>query len=385
MRRCILIIAGGYYHELCDRPRWNASFGSGGRAAAALVGVTPHVELYTYCQQQRLASLKNIQDRGISLHVSPSLNEFAFAYLHPLSRPGIAPKTSDINREDPIICQGNVILRFGFLEGDAVVHGDRVIYDPQSNDASLPFSSNGSSAKSLALVLNENELRVSMPGSTTFDSAKALMVRDQAQVAVIKCGPNGAAVLEKGQGLSQVPAFRTPRVFKIGSGDVFSAAFAHYWGIEERTALEAAELASRSTAAYCSSRRLPIPTEKALPVFPPARVDKRIQVCIVGSTDTLPNQWLVEESKWCISQLGRRASTYDAVSDGLDVLPRRLASVLILADTLEDSGERSIERTKVYGLPSVVLRERENPKGAPNFGARTTNDFTTALYWTAWT
>ena len=379
-----MIIAGGYYHELCERPRWSASFGSGGRAAVALVGVTPHVELHTYCKPQRLASLHAIQDRGISLHVSPSRNEVSFAYLHPLSRPGVAPKTSDINCEVPIICRGKVVLRFGFLEGDAVVHGDRVIYDPQSNEASLPFSSNGSSAKFLALVLNEDELHASMPGSTTCDSAKALMVRDQAQVAVIKCGPNGAAVLEQGQGLSHVPAFRTPRVFKIGSGDVFSAAFAHYWGIEERPALEAAELASRSTAAYCSSRRLPLPSVSELPVFPPASVDKRIQVCIVGSVDTLANQWLVEESRWCINQLGHQASIYDGTPDGLDDLPRQLACALILADTLEDSGKSSIERAIAYSLPIVVLRERENLKEEVNVGVRTTDDFTTALYWTSW-
>lgn len=271
------------------------------------------------------------------------------------------------------------------MEGDAVVHGDRVVYDPQSSVAATSFSSNGSSAKSLALVLNEYELQASMPGDTLSDSSHALLAREHADVVVIKCGPNGVAVLEKGRNLVQVPAFLTPRVFKIGSGDVFSAAFAHYWGIEERPVVEAAELASRSTAAYCSSQSLPIPAEHCLPVFPPANVDRGKEVCIIGSTDTLANHWLVEESKWCINQLGRLATTWDPVANGLEHILRRPAAFLLLADTLQDRGVRWIELTTVHSLPVVVLREREVPGEVTDFeNVKATSDFTTALYWAAW-
>ena len=381
-----MIVAGGYYHELCERPSWNAVFGSGGRAVTSLAGLTPHLELHTYCQRERFPSLETIEDHAVSLHVFPSRDEITFAYLHPLSRAGIAPSVSAINREDPILCRGKVILRFGFLEGDAVVHGDRVVYDPQSNFAATSFSSNGSSAKSLALVLNEHELKASMPRDTLSDSAHALLVREDADAVVIKCGPNGVAVLEKGRHLIEVPAFRTPHVFKIGSGDVFSAAFAHYWGIEERPVMEAAELASRSTAAYCSSQCLPIPAEQSLPAFPPATVDKKIQVCIIGSKDTLGNHWLVEESKWCINQLGRPTRIWDAAANRIEDIPRRPATMFLLADTLQDRGMRWIELATARGLPVVVLREREILGEATDFeGAQTTSDFTTALYWAMWT
>ena len=383
-RRCTLIIAGGYYRELCERPHWNAFFGSGGRAAAALVEIVPAVELYTYCHREQLGDLHEICNIGVSLHTFPSNYEIVFAYLHPLKPPGIAPAISDIRPENPITCRGEVVLRFGFLEGDAIVHGDRVIFDPQSNSAPSPFDANGSSANSLALVLNEDELRVSMPGYTLPDAAKALLAFNHADVAVIKCGPKGAVVMERGQALSKVPAFRTPRVFKIGSGDVFSAAFAHYWGTEERSAREAAELASRCTATYCSSHHLPLPAEDALPDFPPVFADERKQVCIFCATDTLANHWLVEESRCCIEQLGIHAHVYDATTDGLGHLPHHLTSALVLADTLEDRGERSIRSARERNLPVVVLKEHGSTTGITNSQVQMTNDFTTALYWAIW-
>ena len=381
-----MIVAGGYYRELCERPSWNGVFGSGGRAVTSLVGLTPHLEFHTYCQQERLTTLEAMEEQGVSLHVCPSRDGITFAYLHPLSFPGISPKTSTINREDPIRCRGAVILRFGFLEGHAIVHGDRVIFDPQSNFGATSFRANGSSAKCLALVLNEHELKASMPGDTLSDSIHALLVREHADVAVIKCGPNGVAVLEKGRRLTEVPAFRTPHVFKLGSGDVFSAAFAHYWGVEERPVVDAAVLASRSTAAYCSSQCLPIPAEKFLPAFPPATADKRKDVCIIGSTDTLANHWLIEESKWCISQLGRSTSILNAAGNGFENVPCRSGAIFLLADTLQDRGVRWIELATASGLPVVVLREREIVEEAWEFeGAELANDFTTALYWAAWT
>lgn len=67
-----MIVVGGYYREICERPSWNTVFGSGGRAVASLVGITPHLELHTYCQQERLPNLDTFEDQGVSLHVHPS-------------------------------------------------------------------------------------------------------------------------------------------------------------------------------------------------------------------------------------------------------------------------------------------------------------------------
>ena len=207
------------------------------RAAAALVGITPNVELHTYCHPERMPDLYDMWADEIKIHAIPSTNKIAFAYLHPLSCPGVASNTSDICAEEPIVVCGEVVLRFGFLEGDAVVEADRAIYDPQTTYTMAPFRANGSSARSLALVLNEDELRSSVGGETSAMAARKIMARDNADVVVVKCGAKGAMVFEKEQNPSLVPAFRTPRIFKIGSGDIFSAAFAHYWGLKKEKQL----------------------------------------------------------------------------------------------------------------------------------------------------
>ena len=275
-------------------------------------------------------------------------------------------------------------MRFGFIEGDAIVHGERVVYDPQSGNMPSSFGANGSSANSLAIVLSEAELRGLSPGYTTLESANALLSRDHAEVIVIKRGPHGAIVIEKDQSPFSVPAYQTPRIFKIGSGDVFSAAFAHYWGVERRSAPEASELASRCTATYCSSKCLPLPRERDLPVFPPAVEDPTLHVCVIGADDTLANQWLVEESRWCLTQLGLHADISPISSDALRNPPNSQALALILADTFSDGGEHFIRRAKAERLPIVVLKERQTFSGQINSTLRATDDFTTALYWAAW-
>ena len=318
------------------------------------------------------------------MHGIPTQNEIAFAYLHPLSHPGVALGRPDVVSEEPINCHGNVILRFGMLEGDAVVHGDRVIYDPQTTDKVPCFKENGSTARCLAIVLNARELQVHTRNATMQNAAESIMFGSDADVAVVKCGVKGAAVVQKGKDLCWVPAFRTPEVFKIGSGDVFSAAFAHYWGVEGRPAVDAAILASRSTSAYCASRELPIPIESALPQFPPTNRKDRTQICIVGAKNTLANHWLIEEASWCLKQLECSARILDTESADARFLPKGTNSTLVLADTLEGHSTVLIEAMAKFKMPSVILGERRNLSVVSGSRMAVTDDFTTAIYWTAW-
>ena len=160
--------------------------------------------------------------------------------------------------QPPIYVSGNAVLRFGFLEGDAIVAADRAIYDPQNGKVSAPFGANGSRANELALVLNEREL-CRMVRVSDIGAAATELIRSQgASVVVVKRGPLGATVFQPGESPTHIPAYRSERVFKIGSGDIFSAIFAVQWGEAKLTASHAADLASRSVSAYCATRLLPI-------------------------------------------------------------------------------------------------------------------------------
>jgi sugar/nucleoside kinase (ribokinase family) len=65
-----------------------------------------------------------------------------------------------------------------------------------------------------------------------------------------KCGVRGALVIEPGRYPSGVPAYHSERVFKIGTGDIFSAAFAYYWMEKGLAPRDAADRASHTVASY---------------------------------------------------------------------------------------------------------------------------------------
>src|SRR3546814_4230785 len=69
-------------------------------------------------------------------------------------------------------------------------------------------------------------------------------------------GPAGALVITAA-GETWVPLYRTERVWKLGSGDVFSSTFAALWGCNGIDPVRAADCASRATAYYCDTRTLP--------------------------------------------------------------------------------------------------------------------------------
>ena len=191
-------------------------------------------------------------------------DSISFAYMHSLAVPRIVPRPDAIVRQPPwIVVEDDVVLRFGMLEGDAIVRARRAVYDPQSAFGPEPFGANGLTANELALILNRLEARKLTGEAEPEEAIARLFEREGAAVVVLKMGGHGALVATR-DGVSRVPAYRSERVFKIGSGDVFSGEFALFWGHEGRSAAEAADLASRATSYYCGTRSLPIPSADEL-------------------------------------------------------------------------------------------------------------------------
>ena len=223
-----MLVAGGYYREVCVSPQHDEDFGSGGRAALAIASAGIDVDWHYYCPepQQKTApvALSNPHLRHCP-HTSDEM--VSFTYFHPLSKPEYRP--SELPRYDDIVVEGDNILRFGFMEGDAIVHGDRVVFDPQSPNKPVPFKANGSTAKSLAIVLNAQEVRALGKDEDESKAVRNIQQSENAPVILVKSGPHGCRVYVDGALQETVPPYRTVRVYKIGSGDVFSAAFAYHW------------------------------------------------------------------------------------------------------------------------------------------------------------
>lgn len=369
-----IVIAGGCYWEACEAPDWRALYGSGGRAAEALIGRAPII-LHTYYPKAREADLYPLLASGIDVRAADCASALAFAYFHPLSDPVLAPRRTDILRGPPLEAAGDAVLRFGLVEGDAIVHGRRVVYDPQSAGEFDPFGRNGSSAHELAVVLNAHELRT---GSRTddLDAAANALLKSGAEVVVVKCGVQGAFVHARRRSSAWVPAYWSDAVFKIGTGDVFSAAFTYSWAHLRQDPVEAAHDASRSVAQYAANRQLPLTPANDEARSRAAGAGRSGVVHLIGSKARLADRWLYEEAAWRLQQLGAHVSRLEeTLSDTIIE-----GAFLVLADQLQP-----ITFTKVAGgmdtSRAVILSETN---AAYPEGMLRTRDFTTALYWACW-
>ncbi len=388
------IIVGGIYQERCIQPLWNAVFGSGGRAAYCVAPlVEAAVELHAYVAETiKDEALHLAADCGVILVPTPAEHPIGFDYLHPLSTPVIRPALTRIARNAAIHVKGDVVLRYGMLEGDAVVDAETAVYDPQSAFGAPRFAANGSRADRLAVVMNRMEAQ-SMTGLPDPEAAAtALIDAGEAQVVIVKLGGKGALIATP-ESTDRVPFYRTERVWKLGSGDVFSATFAALWGANGVPPREAADLASRATAAYCATRALPPPAVHDQSAMPNEPVRPGTGwIYLAGPFFDIGQRWLIEEARGLLLSLGAQVfSPVHEVGPGPAsvVAPEDIAgleaadAVLAIANGLDPGTIFEIGYAVKLGIPVVVLAQNikdEDLKMNEGTGCEVIDDFASALY-----
>ncbi len=393
----MIVVAGGVYAERCIQPQWDQLFGSAGRAAAALSSATS-VQLHTFTDASNRPELEaRMRSFGqVSVQASAVDRVISFDYVHPLSVPLILPLPHLLPRIPPLDVKGEVVLRFGMIEGEAVVHGQRVVYDPQSAYAPCGFGVNGSRADALAIVANEYEVRALSGKTDPLEGGRELIRREKAEVVVVKRGSQGALVITT-SGQEAVPAYKSEIVFSIGSGDIFAAAFTLYWGLKRLDPLAAADLASKSTSIYCETRSVQLRPQEELERnrFEPAQFSPG-KVYLAGPFFTLGERWLVEEAR-----VHLRAMGLDVFSPIHDVGPgpaERVAPadldglkecdrVLALVDGADPGTLFEVGFARARGMPVVALSEALSEaelKMIVGSGCVQTDDFATAIYLTSW-
>lgn len=397
----MLQIAGGTYLERCQFPEWDEVYGSGLRAAAAVSGLGGSVKFHTFVSDDQDFALRaRAHELGIEVSTAHIDHTVSFEYVHGFSVPVIGPPLH-LLRSEPLArltVEGDAVLRFGFIEGEAVVNGDRVVYDPQNPHQPEKFGSNGSVAKCLAVVCNVSEGYV-MTGEKSPESiAKSLLTQSGCQVAVIKCGSRGAMVAE-GDQVEWVPAFETEFVWPIGSGDVFAAVFAYEWAVKQTAAKTAALIASQSTAFYCENRHLIFPADfpssfGGKPVSP-VRSGTR-KAYLAGPFFSIGQIWLVNEARAALRSQG--FSVFSPLHDvgrgpashvyGPDIEGINTCSVVFaLVDGLDAGTLFEIGYAKAMGKEVVVFVQNEKPEDLKMLeGSRCLieRDFVTAVYRASW-
>jgi nucleoside 2-deoxyribosyltransferase len=397
----MLTIVGGVYVENCLRPGWKEVYGSGGRAATAIARMGGEVVLHSYLDEQNLlvmqgrAALENFElspmavEQGISFH-----------YNHGLENPTMRGSTK---KNESFQINAEKVIRFGFIEGDAVIKSQFAVYDPQNASNPELFRANGSAAEHLALVLNQYEARVmsGLRDEAIEVVAQTLADLEQAEVVVIKLGPFGALVYDKGK-IETIPAYQTNNVWKIGSGDNFVAHFGYAWMEKGLSAVVAACEASKATAYYCNNMGFPSPSNLA--DFNPSPViisenyrnGLRPKVYLAGPFFSLAQLWLVDQARNNLRDLGLEVfSPFHDVGHGSaeDVVQKDLDGIhtsdLIFAigDGLDSGTIYEIGYACALKKPVIMYVENESEedeKMMQGSGCIICDDYVTAIYKTLW-
>lgn len=388
----MISIAGGVYAERCKYPAWDQIYGSGLRAAIAVSAVSDAVRLHAYVPHEWMEDVETtLASFGVAGQLRASEHPMTFEYLNTF-QPNALPKELSPPYPD-LMVEDEVVLRFGILEGDACVKGDRVVYDPQSPNAS--FYGNGSTAGCLAMIVSGRELLSLVPSYAKGGSgdkperhmpdedvllAAVVAQRDlpqPPQVVLVKDGLGGLMVFQGDQPV-RIPSYAAESFFRIGSGDVTAAAFAHAWGELGWDPVDAAHYAARCTAHFLEGPRLPLPNVADLGDRMP-NTARRGEIRIVGLGD-FELQALVLTTRSWLSYLG---GIVRHVTFGLDDLDSRVHEGVDLLLVGSRCSKIELEAAARAGLqPTVVFWPSAEADSSRNYfpGAVVARDYATALY-----
>jgi hypothetical protein len=326
-----------------------------------------------------------LNSAGLETKVTESPHPCTFTWLHPFELLSWPKK----DRLPSLNAEAETVLRFGMMEGSAVVHAKRAVYDPQNE--SEGFSANGSEASELVMILSELEL-FRQPGTSDIDHTKKRQARVTQAVANLLFQHRGhfeffAILLKDKVGGVSVYVGDEPRpvltyaaesFFRIGGGDVFAAAFAHAWMERGLNIFAAADCAARSLAWFVEGARLPLPRDDELPrrvcAPPPPRVR------ILGTNTLEMGQLLVNTDDLLRQQsISVAFDLVDAASDEADASLPTL--ILLGEDTDLEEIKRSAASTSaarravVYSPGNTIrLASRHFPS------ARISDDYASALF-----
>lgn len=389
-----ITVVGGYYAERCVSPEVDARFGSGGRAALALANAGRRVRWQYYCPaSEQLNATRTVAHENLEHAPVDTDTLVSFRYAHPLARPEYLP--FPLPRAKPLAAKGAAVLRFGLMEGTGVVEAEACVYDPQGDPAG--FHENGSSASRLAIVLNLPEVLTLGKASDEAGAVKRLFEGRNLSALVVKAGVDGCRVYENARLSAEVRPYRSARVYKIGTGDVFSAAFAENWMLAGRPAPDAADAASRCVAHYAETRTPVVRAKEAVGAGEPIQPGAGGQVYVAGPFFTTHELWLVEEAYRGLKELGVKVfSPYHEIGLGepTKVVPADLTAleqstaVLALLDGGDPGTLFEVGYATRIGLPIVALAQSTKRSdltmllGSPN--CCVVEDFATALYHVAW-
>lgn len=363
-----MIVVGGTYREICKEPALDNLYGSGLRAAFSVSRGCDRLELVSVVDNADRGEVEALASLfGFTVKLHERAYPIQFYYELPIGTPRIlAPHPLSLTSER-VASSGEAVLSFGMLEVASDIEADRLVLDPQGL---RPLAEQVKwSADHVAIVGNRSEILRMVPnneGLTLEQCAKEVRERFEADVVVVKCGALGSLVVDPAE-VSRVGVFPTSKVNPLGSGDVFSAVFAYYWAERRHSALEAARLASRATAAWVSSEPFQVLNDRGEIVSLDVGDEiygESASVYIAAPFFTIAERWLVDLCRTALLDLGANVfSPFHDVGWGPPelVVPSDLAglrqadSVLALLDGHDSGTMYEVGHAAALGIPIVGL------------------------------
>jgi hypothetical protein len=269
-------------------------WGSGLRAAAAVSKLAATVRLVTAVDESSIAAVQIVTSaHRVAVEFVDRDEPVSFSYFTPLSSPNIGGRSAGLAK--PIRASDDVALVFGMVEtGDIGIEAKTLVFDPQRPRELTGLALSSLKWGRLALILNRMEAAALTGGQGPEDAARTIARRNGADVVIVKCAAQGALVFSDG-GIEVIGAFNTPRVYPIGSGDVFAAGFTWAWAVKGMAPADAARVGSLAAATWCATETLPLEPEIADLQSEFAEIKpKQVQVYLAAPFFTLGEQWVVE-------------------------------------------------------------------------------------------
>lgn len=399
-----MIVIGGTYVETCLEPNWENIYGSGLRAVDYLLQnkFNEPITFYT-CSDERetkehLDFYRNLY-KNLTIHTKEIEKSPEFHYDYPLKTPTIIPRPDIFKPNNTKInVTGNNILLFGLIEASFEISGEVVVYDPQSPVNPITFSKTNSTAKRLHLIINLSEAKTITKLEKIDDIQKSLFRTENCESLIIKMGAKGAVLYESPDSEPyKIPVYKTDKVWPIGSGDVFSSAFALnlFKGMDIRSC---AVEASKSTALYCSSKDLAVNEKKSSFSFSELIIDKipTGQIYLAGPFFNFTQRWLVSEIRRTFLGFGLNVfSPFHDVGHGKakDVVHKDIEGIasskvmFAIVDGLDSGTIFEIGYAICKKIPVIVYVQNETEeslKMLEGTGCVIESDLTTAIYKLYW-
>lgn len=382
-------VIGGSYRETCREPSIDRLLGSGMRAAATLADLGHDTQLVTCIDDDTSDELLAVAHTlGIRVAAHTRAEPVTFAYDTPLHH----PNTYGTSAASPLHAADSAVLGFGMVETQWSADASVLVIDPQH--ASVADLLQRCSAGRTAIVLNEHEAR-RITGEHDLTAAAQALLAAPANVVVVKQGAVGG-LIASADGVEAFGAHATDLVEPLGSGDAFSAGFAHAWALNDADPATAARFGSKVAAAHslagspqvtqslhCLDDPLPYPTGQ----WP--------RVYLAGPFFDLAQRTLIHVVRHALLQIGVEVFSplHDVGRGGDEVAVADLDglagchSVLALLDGADPGTVFEVGWATREGIPVIGFADSVDDHGwtmIRGTGSRVVSDLASAVYSAAW-